>query len=382
MPNKTPYLNPLTAIILLVSLTFTLPLQAQKRRTTKKNVTHKEIKPEIDYSEWTDNPICRVMVADSVVVDVNDIWKSLPLPPYMGKLSYEKSTGRLVFENEFGDQRMFSDLEAGGTSAIYRQTLLADKWSEPERITINGGQFDYSNPFPMPDGQTLYFAARDSSDHEGTCLSLYTTTYDSETQSYLQPQRLPMPFSSSDDDLYYIDNESDTIAWLVTTRRQPSGKACIYTMRLNKPWEYYDAETTAPEKLKSLGMLNSIAETWTTEAVRNAVAEHARSLVAGNSPAQTRAFRFVISDDKIYTSFDQFSSEEGKRLFADYQDMQKKAEATARQTDEYRRLYHNSYGETRSRLATTIADSETRLAELRASISALANEIRKAEGRQ
>ena len=103
------------------------------------------------------------------------------------------------------------------------------------------------------------------------------------------------------------------------------------------------------------------------------------------SPATVRhrrAFRFVISDDKIYTSFDQFSSEEGKRLFADYQDMQKKAEATARQTDEYRRLYHNSYGETRSRLATTIADSETRLAELRASISALANEIRKAEGRQ
>ena len=145
MPNKTPYLNPLTAIILLVSLTFTLPLQAQKRRTTKKNVTHKEIKPEIDYSEWTDNPICRVMVADSVVVDVNDIWKSLPLPPYMGKLSYEKSTGRLVFENEFGDQRMFSDLEAGGTSAIYRQTLLADKWSEPERITINGGQFDLTD---------------------------------------------------------------------------------------------------------------------------------------------------------------------------------------------------------------------------------------------
>lgn len=381
MPNRTLYLRLLTVIILPFSMTFTLPLHAQKRKTVKKNVTQKEAKPEIDYSEWTDNPICRVMVADSVVVDVKDIWKSLPLPPYMGKLSHEKTTGRVIYENEFGDQRMFSDLDAGGTSAIYRQTLLANKWSEPERITIKGEQFDYCNPFPMPDGQTLYFAARDSSDHDGKCLSLYTTTYDSETQSYLQPQRLPMPFSSSDDDLYYIDNESDTITWLVTTRRQLSGKACIYTMRMNKPWEYYDAETTVPEKLKSLGMLNSIAETWTTEASRNAVTEKAKSLVS-KSPTQARAFRFVISDNKVYTSYDQFTSEEGKRLFADYQDMLKKAEATERQAEEYRRLYHNSYGETREHLAPTITDCETRLAELRASISAIANEIRKAEGRQ
>lgn len=363
--------------VFALAFSMVIPSSAQKRKSAKR-APAKVVQPKEDYSEWVDQPICKAMIADSMVVDITDIVNHLRLPSNMGRLTYDEKTGRTVYENDFGDIRLFSDLGTKG-SVIYRQTLLSDRWSEPEQVVIGGEQFDYSYPFQMPDGQTLYFAARDSTDHDGQCLSLYTTTYDSETRSYLAPQRLPFPFVSEGNDLYYIDVETDSVSWLVSTRRQPEGKACIYIMNVKHPWEFYDVESIEPQQLKVLGMLNSIADTWASDEQRQAIIKRVKNNSIENNVPKTAGFRFVISDNIVYTQIDDFKSDDARRYFSEYIDLSKREEAVRRQNDEYRILYHNSNSETRSRLASTILESEQQLRQIIEKKNQLSVEIRKSE---
>ena len=144
-----------------------------------------------DFSRWINNPICKVMIVDSIVVNENELLNHIPMPSYMGKLYFNEKVGAVVYENDFGDVRLYSSNDSNGESFIYRQSLLADNWSEPEKVVINGDNFNFSHPVMMPDGMTLFFSSNKKQelivDDEGAVSenadnsqSLYTTTYDSD----------------------------------------------------------------------------------------------------------------------------------------------------------------------------------------------------------
>ncbi|MGM9714283.1 MAG: hypothetical protein ACI3Y5_09275 [Prevotella sp.] len=364
----------LTAVI--AACLVTLPANAQKRQRQK--AQPKVVKQEEDMTEWTENPICRTMIIDSLVVDVDNIIPSIPLPHYAGHFFKDKKSGMTIYENEFGDHRLFAVADTSGYKRLYHTILLGDEWSEAEEVVVNGTCYDIQNPYPMPDGQTLYFAARNAEDNEGRCLSLYTTTYDPETNTYLAPQRMPYPFNSDSDELYYIDDDSDSLAWLATTRRQEEGKACIYVMRTVQPWEFYDAETTDPHMLKRLATIASIADTWTSQTRKDDAVRTLEMLSEMRHRKQRLDGRihFVVNDSKTYTQTSQFSCEESRSLFGEYMAKKEKTEATERQLEAYRRLYHNSSAENRQRIAETITEAETSLREAYAETKAIEQRIR------
>ncbi len=360
-------------------------LAPQKNR--KKAAKPKAEKQE-DFSQWVENPICKVTVIDSLVVDENDIVGHLPLPQYLGRLHYETSMGRIVHENDFGDQRFFSAEDAKGESRIYRQTLLAGKWSEPEMVTIKGENYDFHNPVLMPDGMTLFFAAReknneedDESTEEDNSLSLYTTTFDSPSNAFLEPQRLPYPFVSDADDLYYIEDEVTDLAWLVTKRHQKTGKACIYTMGVTHPWEYYDSENTEPQKLKALARLTQIADTWTSETHKKEVTKRLEEVKEEEKGKQTAnaTILFVVNDRKVYRSINDFRTEEGRRLFLDYAEKGNRLYSLRRQLAEFRRIYHNTDSGNNRKIRETILSTEHEIAAIEQETADTAKRIREME---
>ena len=367
----------MTAVIGLCLMT--IPANGQKRQRQK--APQKTVKQEEDMTEWIENPICRTMIIDSIIVDAANIIPSIPLPPYAGHFFTDNKSGTIIHENELGDQRLFAVADTSGYKRLYHTILLGDEWSAPEEVIINGTCYDIQNPYPMPDGQTLYFAARNADDNEGRCLSLYTTTYDPETNTYLAPQRMPYPFNSDSDDLYYIDDDSDSLAWLATTRRQEEGKACIYIMRTVQPWEFYDAETTDPHMLKRLATIASIADTWTSQERKDdAIRTHEMlSEMSHRKQRQGERICFVVNDRKTYTQTSQFTSEESRSLFSEYTAKKEKTEATERQLEAYRRLYHNSSAENRQRIAETITEAEKTLREAYAETKAAERRIRQIE---
>ena len=142
------------AFLFLFVLSSSCPCYSQRRRKAVKKKVEQE-----DFSRWTNNPICKTMIVDSIVVSENELLNHLPMPSYMGKLYFNEKIGAVVYENDFGDMRLYSSKESNGESFIYRQSLLADKWSEPEKVVINGDNFNFSHPVLMPDGMTLYFSS-------------------------------------------------------------------------------------------------------------------------------------------------------------------------------------------------------------------------------
>lgn len=327
-----------TIAIVLLLFAFSMPYASAQ----KKGKAQAKAAPKEDFSLYLDNPICQVVITDSVVVPISETFRSIPFPSYLGRLfASAEDGGRITYENDFGDQRMFAETDENGRHNIYRQTLLGDKWGEPELVRINGSFIDIINPFPMPDGQTLYFAARSEEDNNGNSFSLYTTTFDTETMSYLAPQRLPFPFVSSASDLYYIEDETDSIAWLATTRRQPEGMICIYTMQNKQPWSYYDVEETEPARLKSYALIEHISDTWPSESEKNLI---------------NKRIAEVLKDAQQT----EVASTESKEPVA-RKNIRIKIENLERQLSEYRLMYSRSDLDNKNRLADTIRESEQEL---------------------
>lgn len=331
----------ITLLLIVMAVCSPNAIMAQKKG---KKPTKVVAQPKEDYSKYTDNPICKVTIVDSLTVPVYDVLKNIPLPKHLGRFIPSSEIGGLmVYENEFKDMRMYSTADASGHHRIYRQTLMGTKWGDPEQVSINGTFIDLINPFPMPDGQTLFFAARSEEDNDGKTFSLYMTTYDSETHAYLTPTRLPYPFVSDANDLYYIEDETNLIAWLVTTRRQAEGNACIYTMQNKQPWEYYDTEELEPSTLKSYAIIERISDTWASDEERNTILTTLKELRAnsGTNPND--------NDGSAQTT---------------RKNLQTKIENTSRQLDEYRRMYHSASPDAKRQLEQTIKETEQLLQEL------------------
>ena len=376
------------AFLFLFVLSSSCPCYSQRGRKAVKKKVEQE-----DFSRWTNNPICKTMIVDSIVVSENELLNHLPMPSYMGKLYFNEKIGAVVYENDFGDMRLYSSKESNGESFIYRQSLLADKWSEPEKVVINGDNFNFSHPVMMPDGMTLYFSSNirqedvedeenENSEKANKSQSLYTTIYDSETNSFLEPQRLPFPFNSDDDDVYYIEDEMSHIAWLATKRRQPKGKVCIYTMSVEQPWTFYDAETTEPKRLKSLALISAISDTWTSDSKRKEILGTVEQMKKKNSSnPQQNNLSFIVNDKIVYHSVNDFKTEEAKNQFINYIDQKNRLSALSRQLNEYRRLYHSNNNSNRDQLANTILELEKERSTLLSSIHDSAKQIRVLESK-
>lgn len=366
------------AIILFWSTITCHETLAQKNRN-KKNID-KELALE-DEETWSETPICKLTIVDSIVVNKNSITENIPMPEHLGKIFIDQETGNYTYENEFSDMRYITAKDTSGHHNIYRQILLANKWGKPELVKINGDTYDYINPYIMPDGQTLYFAARSTDDNEGRTYSLYTTTYDSETNTYLEPHRLPYPFYSDENDILYIEDDLNSIAWLVTTRRQEEGNACIYTISVKQPWEFYDNETIDPQKLKSLALIERISDTWTSEEQRGEVLN--KIDLFKNSKKETeiaaKNINFVINNNTTYHSFSDFKKNESKNLYIELLDKESKHVAYTNQLKVYRKNYHNSSDENRQRLADVIIETENNMKKNLESIYLLKKEIRSIE---
>lgn len=324
-----------------VTVLLTLPNVVYAQKKGKKPAAKVAAAPKEDFSLYTNNPICKVLVADSVVVPSTDVIKNIPMPSHLGRFFVSPDHGNaIVYENEFADYRMFSLKNDEGRYVLYGQTLTGQKWSEPEVIRINGDFTDIINPFPMPDGQTLYFAARSMDDNDGKTYSLYTTTLNTETNEYLSPQRLPFPFASDADDLLYIEDETTLLAWLVSARRQQEGMVCIYVMQNKQPWTFYDDEETDPRKLKDYALISRIADTWTSETDRNKVLDELRQM---------------ISMQTVGKNVNEISTEQA---------MMRRIEETRRKLDEYRIFYNNADDAGKKGISSNIIELEQLLRNL------------------
>lgn len=291
-------------LIILISIAALMatPVTAQrnKAKAKAKAKTTKTVKAEPTPGEKLFRQMldatAKVMFIDSVVVDKADFLAHLPLPAEAGTVAIAnpKDDARnhvAMFQNDFADRRIIAKGDSTASS-LYTQILLGGQevngrwtegqWSQP--TPMPGLQNDNANnannnsddddddddgatialsllnyPFLASDGVTLYFSAQ--SDNALGGRDIFMTTYDNDEGEWYRPQNCGLPFSSTDNDYLLAIDDYDTLAWLVTDRRQPEGKVCIYTFVPTATRTNFDGDTPQP-LLESYARIMSISDTW------------------------------------------------------------------------------------------------------------------------
>lgn len=369
--------------IAVMAMAFCIAATASAQR--KKPAAKKKVQPVVTvdplaekYEAYSDRPILKAMFTDSIRTTMEQLPDVLTLPPHAGTL--KNINGRLTYENAFGDMRMYATDNGNGHMRIYQQLLLGKQWGEPKEINIDEDFTDIRSPWLMVDGQTLYFAARQE-DNDNTSYCLYMSTLDTETGDFMKPQQMPLPFESEADDLYYIEDETDNLAWFVTTRKQEEGYVSLYTIQPRHPWEFHSIDDMSKQMVIDLAELNDISLTWPSPEARADEMQRVECVAAMYVEEPKDNVLFVINDHRSVTDISQLSSATSKALLRRHTELKESIESIDRELEEYRMMYHkSSTAEARKKLAPAINELEQKRMQQLTTLKSIDNDLRKNEG--
>lgn len=378
----------LSTYILLFALLFCSQTGAEAQKPRKKKLlpkpaakedpTAKRLADKLAYTEKT-------LVFDSLVTNT---YSDLALPHHLGSVtSYARVFGKQApdtwraYLNEFKDYCVFSQADSTGNLQLYTTHLIGTTWTKPSRIKDFDGMFtDITCPYVSEDGSTLYFAAKGPEGLGG--YDIYRTNYDTEDNRYMEPQSLGLPFNSTANDYYCITSETDSLTWLVTDRRQPSGKQCIYYCLTRQPRLDYNADGLTTQQLLSLAEIQRIDQTWALwdkKTDRPHAQARLNALNKQQTSRQTQTMHFWVNDRTVYSSPTQFRSHASRELYTQLQAMQQEANSKRLQLDTLRQKYDAGSAATRQALKAEITRTERQVEQLDITIAQTEKRIRNNE---
>ena len=329
----------------------------------------------------------RVCVIDSFVCDKQSFLQAYKIGPEAGTLSlytdYFKDNGRqggTVYENELGSKLYYSEIQPDSTSSILSRSKLSDGWSKGTLLpgSINEG-INAGYPFVMGDGTTLYYAADGPESMGGT--DIFVTRYNTNTDTYLVPENVGMPFNSPYNDYMYAVDEYNNLGWFASDRYQPADKVCVYVFIPNASKQVYDYDTTDKDRLVRLASLKDISLTWADTTLVADARRRLASAIAGKPQVkkQKRDFEFLINDETTYYQLSDFRSPQAKTLFGKYRQLEQSFAQQSEKLEKGRRKYAEASAEEKKQLAPAILDLEQRILTLRKEVNEAAKAVRRAE---
>lgn len=371
--------------LIVLSTNISLNVYGQRTKTVKKatatvNISEQE-QAQMLYEAMLPSTE-QIMIIDSVIADKNDFLSKIPLTKESGSVStYNKfwnvtdQPSSYTYTNEFGNKIYFSKKDETGYSRLYTADKLNGKWNDIRHIKDFDDEFtDINNPFMMSDGITLYFAGKSKNNLGG--YDIYVTMYDADSTRFYKPQNIGLPYNSTGNDYYCIINEFDSLGWLVTDRRQPEGKVCIYTFIPSASRTLYDESSMEEGKLEALADIKSIKATWTDQKKLSAAKNRLTKLIKRKNASESKLISFIVNDNTIYTDPDEFKSPTNKKRFAQLCQMKQQVEDTEVQLDKLRKEY---IAKKSAALSNEIRKMEKQLDQLNQYTHTLEKEIRNTE---
>lgn len=327
-----------------------------------------------------------VCVIDSFVVDKNNFLEAYKISPESGKLfmynAYFQNAGPqegTVYETELGNKIYYSEKQPDGTLSILSRNKLLDNWSPGNLLpgSINEA-VNASYPYVLTDDITIYYATDGPSSFGG--YDIFVTRYNTNTDSYLSPENVGMPFNSPYNDYMYVIDEFNNLGWFASDRNQPEDKVCIYVFIPNSSKQVYNYEGMDSQKIIQLAQLHSIKDTWTDEKAVNAAKERLQKAFNANPLAKkSYDFKFVIDDQATYYQLEDFHSPQAKALFGKYSQLQKSYKEQSEKLEEMRSKYARSNTDEKTKMSAAILDLEKRIQQLSEEVEQTAIQIRNLE---
>lgn len=385
-------------LFLFVSMSFilgSLSALAQKKEPAK-TLTPEEIAAQeleerrsMHAEEMLENTR-KVCFIDSLVVDKDAFLSRLRLTKDAGRFTDPNSlsrsaehpeTGRAGFVNSMSTAVYFSAADASGNIVLQTAYRTGKGWSAPQPISELTG-FSYMDyPFLCSDGVTLYFSAEGEESIGG--LDVFVTRYNNNSRQFVRPENVGFPWNSTANDYLLAIDETAGIGALVTDRRQPDDKVCIYwfiaqNFDKRSNYAYDEDDEEAMEHLRNYAAIMSIAQTQSLaskQTIAQAKDQWAKALETVNS-STVKNNRYIINDAIVYNDLTEFKVANARAVAAKWTESSSQLNEMLERLDKLREDYAMSHS---SKLESEIRNLEVQTVQLRLQIGALAKEFRAAE---
>ncbi len=328
----------------------------------------------------------QVCIVDSFVVDKKRFLDAYKINTESGKIMmydeyFQTNSGRqtTVYETEIGNKIYYGDKQSSGKLNIFSRNKLDGEWSKPNPlpdVINNSGNTNY--PYVLTDGLTIYYAADGKESIGG--YDIFVTRYNTNTDSYLTPENVGMPFNSPYNDYMFVIDEFNNLGWFASDRYQPEDKVCIYVFIPNASKKVYNYEATDPQKLIRLAQIHSIKETWKDKDEVNEAQKRLQKIL-NEKPRneQTYDFEFVINDRLTYHQQSDFHSSQAKALFNKYRQQTKELERQQTELSRLRDSYTTVNESKKAELTPSILKLEKQVSQFTEENKKLMIEVRNAE---
>jgi epidermal growth factor receptor substrate 15 len=127
----------------------------------------------------------------------------------------------------------YGDSDKGSKDIYCRKRLPDGKWGLPALVPGNvNTKYDEDFPYLSPNGQYLYFSSKGHNSMGG--FDIYRSKFNSETNSFGEPENMDFAISSPDNDLFYVVDSLEKNAYFASTRQSENGKIHVYKVRVDR----------------------------------------------------------------------------------------------------------------------------------------------------
>lgn len=324
-----------------------------------------------------------VQIIDSVIVDKASFLSAYSLSFSGGKLETfdevfeaNQNIESTVYFNEKETKIYYAVPDTTGQYSLYTMEYLIDHFGNERKMSKDdfGLEGNMNYPFVMSDGVTVYFSAKDPESIGG--YDLFVSRYNMNTDTYLRPERLNMPFNSKGNDYLMVIDEEKGVGWFATDRGLSDNRVCIYTFIPNNVVKIIQSEDN--RYLASRAAITSIKDTWAEDADYANLISLARTKPMKKEKIY-KDFEFVINDKLTYYTLHDFQNKTARDAYFKIVQMKSELKQIDEQLAVEREQYSNALKATKSSLSQSILALENREKKIKKDIPLLEVEVRNLE---
>lgn len=260
-----------------------------------------------------------VQIIDSLVLDKEKFLsayqlseESGSLAPYRSFFNTNEPVESTVYMNEKQDKIYYAHPTDDNRYCLYTQSKLMDKWGDEKQLPMNiNSNEDDNYPFVLADGVTIYYASKGNGTLGG--YDLFITRYNTNSDTYLTPEQMGMPFNSPFNDYMMVIDEAKGLGWFVTDRFQPKDKVVVYLFIPNE--ERASVETEEEGVKQNRAMITSIRDSWQQGLDYSQLVELAHTDLSSGKEEIKKDFDFIITDEVVYYTLDDIQSPEARNHY-------------------------------------------------------------------
>lgn len=184
----------------------------------------------IDKQEIKDSDFFRLYelgeIGGKIIVKPDQFRSKLDLKTKETSLIHLSPNARVLYYSSYGESK-------GQGRDIYRVRKSDNgEWGTPENLgaPINT-PYDEDYPFMHPDG-TLYFCSKGHNSMGG--YDIFKSRYNESTGTWSAPENLDFAISSTSEDLLFISDLSNRIAYFASNRNAIDGKLIVYRAQISR----------------------------------------------------------------------------------------------------------------------------------------------------